>query len=108
MYEINETHDPNLRSWVESANDPNTDFPIQNLPFGVFRRRGSDETPRVGVAIGDQIFDLAAADMLRADSLNELMAMGRDALRELRDALSERLREDAEPTPALLVPMSEA
>ena len=32
-YEINETHDPNLKSWVESANDPNTDFPIQNLPF---------------------------------------------------------------------------
>jgi fumarylacetoacetase len=36
MTTINETHDPNLRSWVESANDPNTDFPIQNLPFGVF------------------------------------------------------------------------
>ena len=36
IYEINETHDPNLKSWVESANDPNTDFPIQNLPFCVF------------------------------------------------------------------------
>jgi hypothetical protein len=33
MYEINETHDPKLKSWVESANDPDTDFPIQNLPF---------------------------------------------------------------------------
>src|SRR5690606_30432767 len=35
-YEINETHDPDLKSWVESANDPNTDFPIQNLPFCIF------------------------------------------------------------------------
>ena len=37
MYDINETHDPNLKSWVESANDPNTDFPIQNLPFCLLR-----------------------------------------------------------------------
>ncbi len=108
MTMLDATHDPALRSWVESANDPHTDFPIQNLPFGVFRRRGSDETPRVGVAIGDQIFDLAAADMLRADSLNELMALGRDALRELRNALSDRLRQDAESTPALLVPAADA
>ena len=55
---LNETHDPALRSWVESANSGSTDFPIQNLPYGVFRRR-KDEAPRVGVAIGDQILDLA-------------------------------------------------
>ena len=61
MQQINETHDPALRSWVGSANVPATDFPIQNLPFGVFRRRGSDEPFRGGVAIGDQIVDLAAA-----------------------------------------------
>lgn len=57
MYEINETHDPNLKSWVESANDPNTDFPIQNLPFCIF------ELPRslfnLGVVIGDSVLDLA-------------------------------------------------
>ena len=46
------THDPARRSWVESANDGRTDFPIQNLPFGVFRRAGSSEVARVGVAIG--------------------------------------------------------
>ena len=56
---INETHDPNLRSWVESANDPNTDFPIQNLRFGMFKRTNSTEWWRVGVAIGNQILDLA-------------------------------------------------
>jgi fumarylacetoacetase len=105
---IDHTHAPELTSWVESANDPATDFPIQNLPFGVFRRRDSDESPRVGVAIGDQIFDLAAADMLRADALNELMAMGRAAVRELRAAVSARLQAGAEPTPSLLVPMKNA
>jgi fumarylacetoacetase len=57
-YEINETHDPNLRSWVESANDPNTDFPIQNLPFCTFRRKDSQEFVRIGVAIGNMIFDV--------------------------------------------------
>src|SRR5262245_38079259 len=58
-YTINETHDPNLRSWVESANDPNTDFPIQNLPFGLFARLDLGSEPRVGVAIGDQVLDLS-------------------------------------------------
>ena len=55
MSTINETHDATLRSWVESANTAGTDFPIQNLPFGVFRRKGSNEAFRGGVAIGDQI-----------------------------------------------------
>ncbi len=44
---INETHDPNLRSWVESANDPNTDFPIQNLPFGMFKGTNSKKVASV-------------------------------------------------------------
>ena len=52
---LNETHNPALRSWVASANADGSDFPIQNLPFGVFRRYGSAEAFRVGVAIGDQI-----------------------------------------------------
>src|SRR5215210_1856809 len=61
-HEINETHDPNLRSWVESANDPNTDFPIQNLPLGLFIPADDEhrEVPYIGVAIGDQIIDLGA------------------------------------------------
>ena len=58
MYEINETHDPELKSWVESANDPNTDFPIQNLPFCTFKRSRTDVLPIIGVRIGDQLLDL--------------------------------------------------
>ncbi len=56
---INETHDPAARSWVESANQAGCDFPIQNLPFGVFR--AAREKARVGVAIGDQVLDVSAA-----------------------------------------------
>ena len=59
MYEINETHDPNLKSWVESANDPNTDFPIQNLPFCQCRTGDIERGIFVGVPIGDFVLDLA-------------------------------------------------
>ena len=55
MYEINETHDPNLKSWVESANYPNTDFPIQNLPFVCFDTFAAFS---VGTRIGDELLDL--------------------------------------------------
>jgi fumarylacetoacetase len=58
--EINETHDPNLKSWVESANDPNTDFPIQNLPFCQFEGFDTGEHFNAGVAIGDQILSMNA------------------------------------------------
>ena len=58
IYEINETHDPNLKSWVESANDPNTDFPIQNLPFCYFGPKGSLDPTWLGVAIGNFILDI--------------------------------------------------
>ena len=105
---LDETHNADLRSWVDSANDGTTDFPIQNLPLGVFRRAGSEETPRAGVAIGDQIYDLAAADLIRAESLNGLMSLGNAAATELRREVSRRLRSDAEAAPALLVPMAEA
>lgn len=56
-YEINETHDPNLKSWVESANAPDTDFPIQNLPFCYFYHPDSTNRERLGFAIGDKIID---------------------------------------------------
>ena len=61
MTPLNETHDPKLSSWVASANDGRTDFPIQNLPFAIFRRKGGTEPWRGGVAIGDQIVDMVAA-----------------------------------------------
>ncbi|MGV3709151.1 MAG: fumarylacetoacetase [Gemmatimonas sp.] len=100
-----ETHNPSLRSWVESANVAGGDFPIQNLPFGAFRRRGADERVRIGVAIGDYILDVSAclAANLFSDSsedarkaatlcgeptLNALMMGGRAPARALRTAIS--------------------
>ena len=53
---VDKTHDPALTSWVESANKPAADFPIQNLPFGSFRQRG-EEQARLGVAIGEMVLD---------------------------------------------------
>ena len=125
MTPLNETHDPNLRSWVASANTADTDFPIQNLPFAVFRRKGSSEGFRGGVAIGDQIVDLAAlaqsgvlkgeaaaaAQAGAEDKLNALMALGSSAWSALRLALSRALREGAAEQAALqacLVAQAEA
>ncbi|MDM7463976.1 MAG: fumarylacetoacetase [Tepidimonas taiwanensis] len=122
---LNETHDPTLRSWVDSANWPGHDFPIQNLPFASFRRRDRGEAWRGGVAIGDAIVDLAALhcghpfDGLAAEALaagaepqlNALMALGPAHWRALRLALSRALREGS-PLRALvepcLVPQAEA
>ena len=101
---MNETHDPALTSWIESANSPDTDFPIQNLPFGVFSRKGDSER-RVGVAVGDQIIDIGeslsanlwsgkARDVARwcdRPNLNELMQAPRDSLSLFRARLSELL-----------------
>ena len=72
MSQLNETHDPALQSWLASANAAGCDFPIQNLPFASFKRQGSDEAMRGGVAIGDQILDLAqlaASGSLQGEAL---------------------------------------
>lgn len=105
--QLNETHDATLKSWVASANTGSTDFPIQNLPYGVFRRVGSSEQFRIGVAIGDQILDLAAAHIagifsafntkqfqraILSDSLNALMDLGSENWSALRQCLSRALR----------------
>ena len=66
---INETHDPNLKSWIESANAPDTDFPIQNLPFCYFDRSKSDGNGRIGILIGDKVLDLVRC---REDGLFEI------------------------------------
>jgi fumarylacetoacetase len=108
--ELNHTHDANTRSWLESANAPGTDFPIQNLPFGVFRRKGTNEAFRGGVAIGDQVIDLAAiakagavsgaaavkaVNACAGDALNDFLAMGPTAWRALRHALFDLLKTGA-------------
>jgi fumarylacetoacetase len=126
MAQINDTHDPALQSWVESANGDDADFPIQNLPFGVFVHPDSGKAT-VGIAIGDQILDVTAAykaglldgpadDAARAcdgANLNPLMALGGEHWSTLRAAVSRALRSDGETFEAaravaedILVPMS--
>lgn len=97
------THDPALRSWVESANVPGTDFPIQNLPFGRFRPvlgeasalvtspEAPPESFRIGVAIGDQVLDLRAVHLIDHADMNLLMAATSEERRLLRSALSQGL-----------------
>lgn len=89
---VDETHDPARRSWVQSANRPGCDFPIQNLPLGVFRRR-NEERRRLGVAIGDFILDLDP--WLKGETLNGYMGLPAAARRELRRELSRALMQGA-------------
>ena len=117
------THDPALQSWVASANTGSTDFPLQNLPYGRFRRAG--EPWRIGIAIGDQILDLAAArgctdwpaalaaplDALAAGNLNTVMASPKAVRVALRQAFWAALRAGSPQATALaacLVAQAEA
>ena len=93
MIELNATHDPALRSWVTSANTTGTDFPIQNLPFGRFRRAGTSEPFRIGVAIGDQVLGLKATGLIDHDDMNALMATSSQQRHALRAAISAGLAE---------------
>jgi fumarylacetoacetase len=107
---LDETHDSKVQSWVESANVAGSDFPVQNLPFGVFRRRDAGAEAGVGVAIGDRILDVAgirsegllaeesvllAANACASVSLNSLMALGAGPRRALRRRLHAILLQDA-------------
>ena len=121
--ELNATHDPARKSWVESANDGATDFPIQNLPFGLFRAGG---VARGGVALGDQIIDLKAlsasgllsgpaleaATAASSETLAPLLACPPASVSALRAALSDLFRTDGSgdraALEACLVPMADA
>jgi fumarylacetoacetase len=128
-YTLNDTHDVSLHCRVQSAHDPGTDFPIQNLPFGVFSDRKGDLNPHIGVAIGDFILDLFECierglldgmsqeliDAAACDSLNALMALGPQQWSSLRRRISVLLRSDSagfrqssNRIDAALVPMAEA
>ena len=125
---MNDTHDASRKSWVQSANAADCDFAIQNLPFGVFSRRGESDR-RIGVAIGDQIVDVREcgranlwsgeaadiAELCSQPTMNALAAAPRSAHVAFRARLSELLTgSEAEanaitPIPAgALVPMAEA
>jgi len=111
---MDRTHDPELRSWLDTANEPGCDFPIQNLPFGIFRRKrrlsAAPEAPRGGVAIGDQILDLAALGLKTGPTLNAVAAMGRTKWRQLRKAISEGMssKSNHKRFSRWLVPMKQA
>ena len=122
---LDHTHDPHARSWLASANEIGCEFPIQNLPFAVFRRGGSTEEFRGGVAIGDQIVDLAAlagrgvfesraAEGIQAggrSSLNSLMQLGPTVWNAVRRSLFDGLREGSSLQNSLrdcLVPLVDA
>ncbi|MGN8081084.1 fumarylacetoacetase [Variovorax sp. 22077] len=96
MTALNATHDPKLRSWVASANEAGTDFPIQNLPFGRFRTAGSSGGFRIGVAIGDQVLDLRATGLIDTDDMNVLMNAGTKERQALRAAISAGLAEGSD------------
>ncbi len=116
MHEINETHDVNLRSWIESANAPDTDFPIQNLPFCHFGYETDQEGAAwsavwsFGVAIGDEILNLVGCskdglfdefegsldDVTKLpENLVYFQSETADTLLRFRRKLSELLREEA-------------
>jgi fumarylacetoacetase len=125
MAHSNHTHEASLKSWVRSANDSATDFPIQNLPHGVFRRASATEDFRGGIAIGDQILDVGAAlarNLFPAEAreaaqaaarapLNDYMALSSHKRSALRSAVSFLLSEDCpqrNEVSECLVPQSEA
>lgn len=98
-----QANDPKLKSWIPVAKD--SDFPIQNIPFGIFRTK--DEGPRVGSRIGDKVIDLNAlfvlgyfanlpfeAEDFQSDYLNNIMLKGKEGTRELRNRISKLFRED--------------
>lgn len=124
MLPLNETHDPRQDSWLASAND-DSEFPVQNLPYSVFRRAGSNEAWRGGVAIGDQVLDMEslvatglcsglAEDSMRLAArapLNAFMASGPDAWAAVRSTLFQALRRGApsqDKVRACLLPQDEA
>ncbi len=104
---LDETHDPRRRSWVPSAQAPDTDFPLQNLPLGAFRT-APDSRVRIGVAIGEEILDVraclaaglldgptrVAADACTGPTLNPLLSMAPEASRSLRSRVSHLLADD--------------
>jgi fumarylacetoacetase len=112
---LNRTHDAGARCWLASANAAGCDFPVQNLPFAMLRPAGSQQAFRAGVAVGDQVIDLAALahkppagwsalaqqalSACAGPLLNDFMAMGQQAWSALRHALFDALRADA-PTSA--------
>ncbi len=120
MFETDFTHDPNRQSWVESANQAETDFPIQNLPFGVYQIE--DQATRTGIAIGNQILDLgsvaangylgdkATVAAVNQPNLNLVLGLNKQQRIQLRHDLSNLLvtDSDVDKSKVGLVPQTDA
>ena len=91
---LDATHDPQTRSWLASANAADTDFPIQNLPWGRFRSDGASPW-RIGVAIGDAVLDVQAVGLLGHADMVRLLSAPAQVRRDLRQALWQGLRDGA-------------
>ena len=117
---LNKTHDPALRSWVTSANSTETDFPIQNLPFAILRRKDPTENFRAATAIGDYALDLTALvekelvsdqfNVCIGSTLNDLMGAGPAVWSAIRAELSKLLaigNKDTSEVEACLIPLAE-
>ncbi len=101
---IDSTHNPQLRSWVESANRGDADFPIQNLPYGAFARNGEEHT-RLGIAIGEMVLDVGQA--LQIPSMEAMLALPRSLRVDLRRRASELLSKYSPAADRLLTPLAE-
>lgn len=118
MAALNETHDPTRRSWIKSANQTDSDFPIQNLPYGVFSTGGGEK--RVGVAIGNMILDLTALEaagrlnpggeikVFDQGIINPLMALSQTIWTKTRAAIADLLDADGGDRDLPLVQQSDA
>lgn len=120
---LDESHDLRIGSWVPSAQRADGDFPLQNLPLGVFRKNGAGDA-HIGTAIGDQILDLHRAvsvgalsipanlhPAILAPRLNDLLSRGRHVMRAVRAAVHALLRADSHlprPPEECLVPIAGA
>src|ERR1035437_4425188 len=91
-FDIDDTHAANLHSWLDSANHPATDFPLQNLPYGRFRRTPNADWS-IGEAIGDQVLDLRLAKLFESHDMNRLLGLNQADRLALRHALSRGLRQ---------------
>lgn len=116
-------NNPSIQSWISV--EKNSDFPIQNLPFGIFKPLGKDKKPRVGSIIGNTVIDLSAlahhgffnslnfsTQVFKSDSLNDFMALGKAVCRDVRNTLSylfeknnSELRHNAEVKAKVLYPI---
>ncbi|MGD0302084.1 MAG: fumarylacetoacetase, partial [Bryobacteraceae bacterium] len=101
---IDQTHDPALKSWVESANREDTEFPIQNLPYATFRKRGEERT-RLGIAIGDMLLD--ATEAFDLESMQRVMSMSGAERTAIRRTVSSYLASYSTAAERHLHPISE-